>query len=336
MFGMKLSIVILCWNDIKVISDCLRSIYAGTHVIDFEVIVSDNGSTDGSIEAIRAEFPQVNLLQNGTNLRFAKGNNVGFRVCQGEYVLILNPDTIIHDGTLDKIVQFADKHSEAGAFGCRVLNADGSYQACIRPMHTVRTEWCQALFLGPLAHLSDWFQPGIYVDWKGETERTVGWLAGCFILVRRDLLNRLGGFDEQFFYFYEDTDLCRRIWESGFPILYTPEVTITHLGGQSTTTRFNPLTFALDGEVTRYLYIYKYYGLEGLRSSRRATLVGLALRRFSYGLLYLFRPSDILKKRLEVLRALFEWNYRVDLLRLVEKGEEPDLQSIQVTRVLER
>jgi len=333
---MKLSIVILCWNDIKVIGPCLQSIYASTHSTDFEVIVSDNGSTDGSIEFIKNEFPQVRVIENGVNLRFAKGNNVAFQACRGQYVLILNPDTIIHDGTLDNIVKYADRHPEAGAFGCRVLNADGSYQGCIRPLHTVRSIWCQALCLGALAHLSDWFHPGIYVDWKGETERTVGWLAGCFILVRGDLLKRLGGFDEQFFYYYEDTDLCRRIWEAGFSILYTPDFTITHLGGQSTTTRFNPLTFKLDGEITRYLYIYKYYGVKGIRSCRRASLVGLSLRRFGYGFLHLIHPSEAIKQRRQVLRALFEWNYRVDPLRLVEEGEEPSLESGPIVRVLER
>jgi hypothetical protein len=333
---MKLSIVILCWNDIKVIGPCLRSIYASTRSADFEVIVSDNGSTDGSIEYIRREFPQVRLLENGVNLRFAKGNNVAIRVSQGEYVLILNPDTIIHEGTLDGMVQFADKHPEAGAFGCRVLNADGTYQACIRPLQTIRSEWCHALFLGWLAHLSDWFNPGIYVKWKGETERTIGWPAGCFILIRGELLKRLGGFDEQFFYYYEDTDLCRRIWESGSSILYTPNFTITHLGGQSTINRFNPVMFALDGEVTRYLYHYKYSGVRGLRHCRWSSLVGLSIRRLGYGLMQFVHPTEACKKRLELLRTLFEWNYRVDPIRLVEKGEEPNLENGPAYRVVER
>jgi len=332
----KLSIVILCWNDLKVIRGCLQSIYAGTHSTDFEVIVSDNGSTDGSIEFIHKEFPQAQVIENGVNLRFAKGNNVGIRASRGEYVLILNPDTIIHDGTLDKMVEYADKHPEAGAFGCRVLNADGSYQEVQRPLNTLRSEWCAALFLGPLARLSEWFQPGVYVDWKGETERTVGWLAGCFLMVRGDLLKRLGGFDEQFFYYYEDADLCHRIWDSGSSILYTPDFTIIHLGGQSTINRFNPLTFALDGEITRYLYFYKYFGARGARSCRRATIVGLSARRLGYGVAQLLRPKDAYRKRLELLRTLFAWNYRLDPIRLVEKGEEPALGTKPVTRVLER
>lgn len=111
---MKLSIVILCWNDLKVITHCLRSIYSGTHSTEFEIIVSDNGSTDGSIEFLRENFPQIRVIENGANLRFSKGNNVGIRASNGEYVLILNPDTIIHEGSLDRWMEFADRHPEAG------------------------------------------------------------------------------------------------------------------------------------------------------------------------------------------------------------------------------
>jgi GT2 family glycosyltransferase len=333
---MKLSVVILCWNDIKVVGDCLQSIYDGTHAVDFEVIVSDNGSTDGSLEFIRTKYPQVRLLENGVNLRFAKGNNVGIQASRGEYVLILNPDTIIHDRSLDKMVAYADKHPEAGAFGCKVLNVDGTYQGCARPPYTLRSEWCAALFLGRLSRVSEWFHPGVYVGWNGDTERTVGWLAGCFILARTEIVKQLQGFDEQFFYYYEDTDLCRRIWESGHPILYTPDFAITHLKGQSTTNRFAPGTFALDAEVTRYLYYYKYYGVKGARSCRRSSLAGLFVRRLGYKVTQFFWPSETGKKRQELLRTLFEWNYRVDPIRLVENGEEPSIGSKPVARVMER
>jgi GT2 family glycosyltransferase len=333
---MKLSIIILCWNDLKVISDCIASIYKGTRSTEFEIIVSDNGSTDGSIEFIHKEFPEVRVIENGVNLRFAKGNNVGIQASRGEYILILNPDTIIHEGTLDGIVAYADKHPEGGAFGCRVLNTDGSYQACIRPLPSVRSEWCLALGLRPLARLSDWFHPGEYEGWKGDTERTVGWLAGCFILIRGDLVKRLGGFDEQFFYYYEDTDLCRRVWQAGYPILYTPNLSITHLGGQSTINRFTPMSFALDAAVTRYLYYHKCYGMRGIQSCRRAFLVSTLLRRAGFGLLQLVRPTEAGKKKLELLRAMFHWHYRIDLVRLVESGEEPELDIKPVDRVLER
>src|SRR5690242_6182250 len=143
---MKLSVVIICWNDLKVISDCLHSIYAGTHSTEFEVIISDNGSSDGSVDFIRRNYPQVQVIENGVNLGFSKGNNVGIRASRGEYVLILNPDTIIHDGALDKLIAFAERRPEAGAFGCRVLNPDGSYQFPAQPFPTVWREWIAALY----------------------------------------------------------------------------------------------------------------------------------------------------------------------------------------------
>src|ERR1700743_611784 len=106
---MKLSIVILCWNDRKVIGECLRSIYAKTYLESYEILVSDNGSTDGCIEFIRENYPRVEVIENGRNLRFAKANNVAIRASRGEYVLILNPDTIVHDGCLDKTVAYFDQ-----------------------------------------------------------------------------------------------------------------------------------------------------------------------------------------------------------------------------------
>ena len=333
---MKLSIVILCWNDLKVVGDCLHSIFTGTRSTEFEVIVSDNGSTDGSIEFIREKYPQVRLIENGRNLRFAKANNVGIRASQGEYILILNPDTIIHDGTLDKIVKFLEEHPEAGAAACKVLNGDGSLQETARPVPTIRSAWIEALYLKPLGYLSEWFHPGIYMGWTGEVERPVGWVSGCFILLRGDLLKCIGGFDEQFFYYCEDKDLCRRVGEAGYAVLYTPAATITHLGGQSTQGRFPALTFALDSQVTHYLYYYKYYGKQGVRRWRRITLASLSVRRLGYGLLQFLKPTETRQRRLELLRALFTWNYRADPVRLVENGEEPELGMNLVERVRER
>lgn len=332
---MKLSIVILCWNDMKVIPDCLKSIYATAHSTQFEVIVSDNGSTDGSIEFIRRHYPQVQVIENGRNLRFAKANNVGIRASRGEYVLILNPDTIIHTDALDTIVMYADKHPEAGAFGCRVLNADGSYQEPARPFDCLRSEWIIAVYMRWLGRFFDWARADTYEGWAGETERQVDWITGCFMLVRREVLLQIQGFDEQFFYYYEDMDLCKRVWDAGYPIVYTPEATITHLKGQSTNQRLPPVTFALDSQITRYRYYYKYQGERGVREARRIALVSLVLRRFAYAIAQRAKPTEARQKRLEQMRLLFEWNYRVDPVRLILHGEEPDL-NIGSARVLER
>ena len=125
---------------------CARSLRERTR-FDYEVIVSDNGSTDGSAKKIRAQFPGVRVVENRVNLGFARGNNAGIGEARGDYVLILNPDTIMHEGSLDRWIEFADRHPEAGAFGCRVHNPDGTYQRSARPFPTISRSSCVGLGL---------------------------------------------------------------------------------------------------------------------------------------------------------------------------------------------
>ena len=327
---MKLSIVIICWNDLRVIRDCLRSIYEGTHRTDFEVIVSDNNSIDGSTEFIRKNYPSVRVVENGANLGFARGNNAGINASRGEYVLILNPDTIIHDGSLDTLVAFADRHPEGGAFGCRVLNPDGTYQVSARLFPTIKRYWISALYLAKLAKFCPLFTYEEYPHWHGQTEREVDWQSGCCVMFRGDLLKRLRGFDEQFFYHFEEVDLCRRVWNAGFPILFTPEAVITHLGGQSVG-RF-PIRFEIEKHRSRYRYFYKHFGPKAANHCRHLSIAKIQVRQLGYGLLARFKPSDALRNRLEMYRAVLQWNRGLDPVGFVERGEEPQTDSFAVTQ----
>lgn len=321
--AIKLSIVIICWNDLRVIGNCLHSIYSCTQSTRLEVVVSDNGSNDCSVDFIRQTYPKVRVLQNGTNLGFAKGNNAGIRKSQGQYVLILNPDTIVHEGSLEKLVEFADRHPEAGAFGCRVLNPDGSYQVSARLFPTIWRSWLAAFYLRRLASISNIFAMDMYPGWRGDSERPVDWQSGCCVMFRGNLLEELGGFDEQFFYHFEEVDLCRRVRSAGYPILFTPEATITHLGGQSVG-RF-PIRFAIERYRSRYKYFYKHYGARGLRHCQWFSLASIRVRQAGYGLIGFFKPSEAIRHRLETYRAVARWNRSLDPIRFVESGEEPDL-----------
>jgi GT2 family glycosyltransferase len=320
---MKLSVVIINWNDLKVIKDCLESIYRETPGLAFEVIVSDNGSTDESLDWIRAHFPQVRIVENGANLGFARGNNAGIKVAAGEYVLILNPDTIIHDRALEKLVAYADAHPEAGAFGCRVLNRDGSFQIPARPLPRPFGVLIAALNVRWIGRLSRRFDSDLYYGWEGRTERPIGYQSGCCIMVRRDMLVRLRGFDERFFYHAEETDLCCRIWKSGSSILFYPGAEITHLGGQSVG-RF-PIRFALETYRSRYRYFYKHFGRDSVVRLRWLNLVNLCVRYVGYSLQRPVRPSEALENRLKMYRVLIAWNWRLDALEFIGAGAEPDL-----------
>jgi GT2 family glycosyltransferase len=320
---MKLSIVIICWNDLKVIENCLKAIFAETKKIDFEVIVSDNGSSDGSVDYIREHFPRVRVLENGANLGFAKGNNAGIRVAQGEYILILNPDTIILDRALEKLVEFADQYAEAGAFGCRVLNPDGSFQNPARPIPTVLGYLIAALYLRWLGNLSRTFTSDLYQRWDGQTQRTIGFQSGCCVMFRGELLKRLHGFDDRFFYHFEETDLCYRVWQSGFPILFFPGAEITHLGGQSVG-RF-PIRFALETYRGCYRFFYKHYGWKGVMGVRWVNLLGLTLRYCGYKLFSIFQSSEALRNRLKMYEVAISWNFRLHPCEFIKNGTEPDL-----------
>lgn len=320
---MKLSIVIICWNDLKVIGDCLKSIFDQDYRLDYEVIVSDNGSTDESVDYIRRHYPKVRIVENNANLGFARGNNAGIRVTVGQYVLILNPDTIVHKGALDNWIEYADRHPEAGAFGCRVLNPDGTFQQPAQVFPAIRRYWLEAVGLHKLARYSDWFACGEYDGWDGSTERAIDWQSGCCILVRNDLLHRLNGFDERFFYHFEEVDLCKRIWEAGYCILYYPDATITHLAGQSVK-RF-PIRFALEKLRNRYRYCYKHLGRESLSHCRRVTLAALRVRQLYFGVRRLFHSDANLDERLAMYRTAIAWNRRLDPYRFIQTGDEPDL-----------
>jgi GT2 family glycosyltransferase len=308
---MKLSIVIICWNDLKVLPQCLKSIYEQTRDTEFEVIISDNGSADASLEFVRANYPQARILENKANLGYAKGNNVGIKAATGQYILILNPDTIIHERALDKWVAFADKHADAGAFGCKVLKPDGTLQDPARPFPT---NW---FYL----QLALWLRGNRYLFWGGNLECKIDWQSGCAILFRADVLRKIDGFDERFFYHYEEVDLCYRTWQAGHAIRYTPDAVITHLGGQSVG-RF-PIRFELEKYRNRYRYFYKHYGMAGVRRNRKVALLHLWLRRMGYSLVALFGKSEAMKNRLEMLRVATCWNRGLDLEKFLRDGEEP-------------
>ncbi len=318
---MKLSVVIICWNDLKVIGDCLASIFAHPHNFDLEVIVSDNGSSDGSIDFIRQRYPSVRLIENNANLGFARGNNVGIHAARGQYILILNPDTLIHPGAFNQLIDFADQHPLAGAFGCRVLNADGSFQKPAQVFPSIPRYWLEAFYLHKLARFSDLFACGEYGGWDGTTSRPIDWQCGCCVMFRSCVLRQIGGFDERFFYHFEEVDLCKRVWEAGYPVLYTPDPVITHLAGQSVN-RF-PVRFALEKLRNRYRYFHKHFGPQSLPRCRRVILTNLYIRQTYFTLKRLFHRTPSSGDRLTMYRAVIAWNKHLNPLLFVLTGAEP-------------
>jgi GT2 family glycosyltransferase len=260
---MKLSIIIICWNDVECLGACLESLYAHkAPPFEYEVIITDNGSTDGSLDLVRANFPQVRILANGKNLGFGPGNNAGVELAKGDYLLILNPDTVVHRGALKTLVAFLDAHPQAGAVGPRVLDSNGSFQLSAHPLPSFTRFLVKALFLRGLGHIIPGFPADEYMGWKGEKTRTVGFVAACALLMRTDLYRELSGFDPAFKHQFEDTDLCARVKKEGYDVYYYPEAEITHIRGANRG-RY-PLEVLEKAEHSKYTYFEKHFGHLGL------------------------------------------------------------------------
>jgi hypothetical protein len=229
-----LSIIVVSYNTREVTLACLASVYRYPPDVPFELILIDNQSADGSAAAVSERFPQVRLINAQENLGFARANNVAAREARGERLLLLNPDTLVFDGSLTALWDFAGARPDRGIWGGRTLFEDGSLNptSCWGRI-TPWSLFCSAVGLNWAFPRSHVFNPESYGDWPRDTEREVDIVTGCFLLIDRSLWERLGGFDPLFFMYAEEADLCLRARALGYRPTVTPSAVIVHLGGRS-------------------------------------------------------------------------------------------------------
>ena len=226
---MKLSIVIVSWNTKDLLEACLRSVYDYPLDQPFEVWVVDNKSKDDSVAMVRAHFPQVEVIASEENLGFAGGNNRAIPHCQGEYVLLLNPDTEVKPGALNELVAFMDNHPEAGAAGSKLLNADGTLQPSCHPVPTLSREFWRMFHLDALIPYGSYNME----KWNLEQPREVDVLMGASMLLRKKVLDEVGLLDEGYFMYSEEVDLCFRLQKAGWRLYWVPQSQVVHYWGQS-------------------------------------------------------------------------------------------------------
>jgi GT2 family glycosyltransferase len=239
-----LSIVIVSWNVREDLRECLQSLLRdeGSRLEsgEIEIIVVDNASTDGTAEMVNLEFPQVKLLVNSQNLGYTKANNIGINHSRGKYILLLNPDTIVHQDALQALIDCAESHPEAGIIGAKLLNPDGSVQRSARSFPDIGAGLFRNTFLGRLFPNNPFVRRYLLADFGYDEVREVDWVSGAAMLVRRDLIERIGGLDERFWAYCEDVDLCWRAWQAGYKVLFCPNAVITHKVGRSSDQRLVP------------------------------------------------------------------------------------------------
>ncbi len=232
---MDLSIIIVNYNVKEFLQNLLTSLFKAVANLTSEIIIVDNGSDDGSVEMLRDKFPQITLIANKENLGFSKANNLGLKIAKGKFLLLLNPDTIVQEDTFEKLIKFFNQQQDAGMTGCKILNPDGTLQlACRRSFPGPWTSFCKVSGLSALFPNSRLFARYNLTFMDENQSYEVDAISGSFMMVRREVFDKIGGLDEQFFMYGEDLDWCYRVQKSGWRVYYVHETTIIHYKGEST------------------------------------------------------------------------------------------------------
>jgi GT2 family glycosyltransferase len=244
-----ISVLVVSYNTRAMTLDCLRSLKAETRT-PHEVIVFDNASTDGSADAIAAAFPHVRLIRSAENLGFAGGNNAAATHARGRYILLLNPDTLVLDGAVDKLLAFAEVLPRARIWGGRTLFADGRLNptSCWGRM-TLWNVFCRTSGLSALFPRSPFFNAETYPGWDRDSVRAVDLVTGCLLLIEREFWEALGGFDLDYFMYGEEADLCLRAHKMGADPHITPDAAIVHYGEASLPDRAEKMALLLKGKI---------------------------------------------------------------------------------------
>lgn len=231
---MTLSIVIVNWNTRDLLVAAVGSILDHGPACEFEIIVVDNASTDGSADVLASTYPSAILIRNDPNEGYARGNNIGIGAATGRFVLLLNPDVVAPAGALDRAVAYMESHADVGAIGARLVGPDGALQRSVRGFPTPFSVACEALGLSrmfPRSRALASYRMGWFTY---DEECDVDQPMGTFLLIRREALDAVGVMDERFPIFFNDVDWCFRAKRAGFRIVFVPGVTIVHYGGAGT------------------------------------------------------------------------------------------------------
>jgi len=278
---MVLSIIIVNWNTRQHLLECLGSIFASPPPGEFEVVVVDNASSDGSADAVAGLYPRVRLIRCRENMGFAWANNRAAAVAAGQYWLLLNPDTLVHPGAIDRLLQHMAERPRVAGVGPRLVNPDGSLQLSIWRLPTLFREWWRLFHLDRLYPLSE-YPPSTLTS---RLARRVEVLHGACLLLRCEAVQRLGLFDEDYFVYSEEIDLCDRLGHASWELHWVPEAVVTHKGSQSTRQVADAMFVELYRNKTKFFRKRRgrlaglLYKLILLQAALARYLVGQAMRR---------------------------------------------------------
>ncbi|MEW6685538.1 MAG: glycosyltransferase family 2 protein [Candidatus Edwardsbacteria bacterium] len=270
---LNLSVIIVTWQSEKYIKPCLRSAERELNSLNGEIIVVDNHSSDGSVEALRKDFPTVQIVENSQNLGFAKAVNQGLRLAKGKYIFLLNPDTIILPGALLEMINFLESHPTVGILGPQLLNSDGTIQSSCREFPSYQNLIWEILGLARLFPKHKIFGRWKMSYFSHNELREVDQPMGSALMVRKDVVEQIGVMDERFSMFFNEVDWCYRMKEMGWKIYFLPQAKIIHHLGASTCQSKIRMILFLHYNLLRFLAKYERRPLGFLPLTALATLL---------------------------------------------------------------
>lgn len=269
------SVVVVNWNTRDELRDCLKSALAADSG-SAEIVVVDNASTDGSVEMLHGEFPDVRLIRNAENLGFAAASNQGIKASSGRYVILLNPDCVVHPGAFTELVRFGDAHPEVGIFGIRILNSNGTVFESCRRFPTLAAGIFRNAILARLFPNNPYIKEYLMADWDHSEVAEVDWVSGAALVARRETLDKIGLLDERFFMYCEDVDIAYRAKQAGWKVMYFPGATVVHLRARSSDQ--NPVPMIIAFHRSMHAFFKKHYAAQSSILTRVVVPLGLILR----------------------------------------------------------
>lgn len=298
----ELSIIIVNWNAKDYLDKCLRSLIADTKLIDAEIIVVDNASNDGSVEMIGNCFQQIRLIQNSDNLGFAKANNIGILNSSGKYVCLVNSDVLVLPNCLKPLINYLKKHNNVALIGPKILNVDSTLQRSAKKFPSILNTFFSSQGITRLF-------PSITFHDHGDLGE-VDILSGCFWVLQRSALDKVGLLDEDFFFYAEDKDWCKRAYDAGWKVIYFPYSSAIHYGGVSSSNA--PLHYYIEMQKSNLLYLKKHSGPITQTLLIIISIMHQLMRIIVHSLLMLSPLSDrdILKHKVKRSILAFKFNFK--------------------------
>jgi GT2 family glycosyltransferase len=287
----EVSVIIVNLNTKQLLEECLDSVY-GEGSQSLEVIVIDNGSTDGSVEMVHARFPGVRVVKNEQNQGFAKPNNLGMRMATGRYLFLLNSDTIVRHGAIRTLSSFLDAHLEIAACGPKLVYPDGRLQKSVKGFPTLWTHLCDMLFLDKIFPRTRLFGRGELAYFDYERTQEVDHVMAAAFLIRREVVAETEGFDERFSIYYNDMDWCYRINKKGWKICYVHNAIVVHYLGK-TVERLNRDFSHFEELYNNVMLFYqKHYGRGSVMIYKLILCIGFTIRVVGWTSFWLVRRTD--------------------------------------------